>query len=112
MFAASLALGCEKDTSTVEILAPQRIGSAEVPLSRAGSIALLSDQATVCVIDSYEVQVRCVDRNGTVVGTFGREGEGPGEFGTLSRLVGGPAGTVGTVDIGLNRFSVFGPRGS
>ena len=111
MFAASLALGCEKDASTVEILAPQRIGSAEVPLSRAGSIALLSDEATACVIDSYEVQVRCVDRNGTVIGAFGREGEGPGEFGSLSQLVGGPDGSVGTVDNGLDRFSVFGPSG-
>lgn len=80
-------------------------------MSRGGSIALLSDENTACVIDAYEVQVRCVDRSGDVVGVFGREGEGPGEFGWLYTLVGGPNNTVGAVDNRLHRFSVFEPSG-
>ena len=68
----------------------------------------MSEGTTACVIDSYEVRVRCVDRNGDVVGVFGREGEGPGEFGRASALAGGADNTVGVVDNWLGRFSVFG----
>ena len=96
---------------TAQTLVPERIATAQVPLSAAGDIALMSDEATACVIDSYEVRVRCVDRSGDVVGVFGREGEGPGEFGWLANLVGGPDNTVGTMDHRLNRFSVFEPSG-
>lgn len=67
----------------------------------------MSDETTACVIDSYEVRVRCVDRSGDVVGVFGGEGEGPGEFSWLTKLVGGPNNTVGTIDNRLNRLSVF-----
>jgi len=94
-----------------QTLVPDRIGTADVPLSQGGSIALMSNENTACVIDAYEVQVRCVDRSGDVVGVFGREGEGPGEFDFVGRLVGGPDNTVGTVDHGLDRFSVFEPSG-
>ena len=96
---------------SAQTLVPERIGTAQVPLSSGGNIALLSDETTACVIDSYEVQVRCINRSGDVVGVFGREGEGPGEFGGLTWLVGGPDNTVGTVDVRLNRFSVFEPSG-
>ena len=96
---------------SAQTLAPERIGTARVPLSTNGGIALMSDETTACVIDSYEVRVRCVDRNGDVVGVFGREGEGPGEFGRASALAGGADNTVGVVDNWLGRFSVFGPSG-
>lgn len=61
---------------------------------------------------SYEVQVSCVDQSGAVVGTFGREGEGPGEFESLSDVLGGPDGTVGALDIGNDRFGVYEPSGT
>ena len=100
------------DGISAQTLVPERIGTVEVPLSQSGSIALLSDENTACVFDSYEVQVRCVDRSGDVVGVFGREGEGPGEFGWLYRLVGGRNNTLGTVDNRLQRFTVFEPSGA
>lgn len=90
-----------------QTLVPERIGTAELPLSENGSIALLADEITACTIDSYEVRIHCVDRAGTTVGIFGREGDGPGEFRRLSRLVGGSEGTVGALDNGASRFSVF-----
>ncbi|MYI46383.1 MAG: hypothetical protein F4123_08445 [Gemmatimonadetes bacterium] len=104
-------LGRAFDGISAQTLIPERIGTAEVPLSQSGSIALMSDENTACVIDSYEVRVRCVDRSGDVVGVFGREGEESGEFGSVSRLVGGLDNKVGTVDNGLDRFSVFEPSG-
>ena len=110
LLALTLADGAS-DGISAQTLVPERIGSVEVPLSTSQSIALMSDEITACVIDSYEVRVRCVDRSGDVVGVFGREGEGPGEFDGLTSLVGGADNTVGTVDIGLGRFSVFAPSG-
>lgn len=110
VLALTLAAGAF-DGISAQTLIPERIGAVEVPWSQAGSIALLSDENTACVIDSYEEKVRCFNRSGDVVGVFGREGEGPGEFGSVSRLVGGPDNKVGTVDNGLQRFSVFEPSG-
>lgn len=111
LWLAIMVAGGAFDGISAQILVPERIGIAEVPLSQGGSIALMSDENTACVIDAYEVQVRCVDRSGDVVGVFGREREGPGEFGWLYRLVGGPDNTVGTVDYEFDRFSVFEPSG-
>jgi len=112
LLVATVLAGGAFDGISAQTLVPERIGTVEVPLSQGGSIALMSDEKTACVIDSYEMQVRCVDRSGDVVGVFGREGEGPGEFGWLYRLVGGPNNTVGTVDNRLQRFSVFEPLGA
>ncbi len=53
-----------------------------------------------------------MNRAGATVGVFGREGEGPGEFGRLSRLVAGTGGTVGALDANLFRFSVFEANGT
>ncbi|MYA64182.1 MAG: hypothetical protein F4139_08265 [Gemmatimonadetes bacterium] len=117
MLVVVLALGCGADSgddaSDLErTFAPERIGTAQVPPSADGDVALLSGETIACVINSYEVQVRCVDRSGAVVGTFGREGEGPGEFESLSDVLGGPDGTVGALDIGNDRFGVYQPSGT
>ena len=98
-------------SGVAQTFVPERIATVQVPLSASGSIALLSDRNTACVIDSYEVRVRCVNRTGEAIGVFGREGEGPGEFGGLSQLVGGPDNTLGAVDNRHSRFSVFEPSG-
>ena len=54
---------------------------------------------------TFEMQVRCVDRNGDLVATFGREGEGPGEFQLPPRLLRGPNGTVGAIS--FDRLTIF-----
>ncbi len=108
------AAGCDREPApgpTDPAFAPEPVATTSIPYTASGSIALLSDQATACVVQSYEVRVRCVGRDGSLVGVFGREGDGPGEFGTLGALVGGRYGTVGVVDNGSNRFSVFEPGG-
>ena len=117
LLAIALALGCGADGGDDpgdlgRTYAPERIGTARVPASADGDVALLSDETIACVINSYEVQVSCVDRSGAVVGTFGREGEGPGEFESLSDVLGGPDGTVGALDIGNDRFGVYEPSGA
>lgn len=113
VLSSTLALsGWEVSGVIAQTLVPERIGTAEAPLSENSSIALLADETTACTIDSYEVRVYCVDRAGTTVGVFGREGEGPGEFRRLSRLAGGALGTVGALDGGAFRFTVFEANGS
>ena len=90
------------------IVVLDRVAESEVPLSRNTSIAL-ADQNTACVIVSYEVQAHCVERAGIVVGRFGREGDGPGEFQSMIELVRGPGGVVGLRDSRLARLTVFRP---
>ena len=76
--------------------------------ARNTSIAL-ADQNTACVIVSYEVQAHCVERAGAVVGRFGRKGDGPGEFQSMTEVVRGPGGVVGLRDLRLARLTVFRP---
>jgi len=103
--------GCgNQETSALHVFEPALLATTPVPI--AGSIALLADEVTACVNETYEIRVRCVDGDGSVVGVFGREGEGPGEFETVSSLVGGRDGTVGVVYHRANRFSVFQPTGT
>ena len=91
---------------------PELIGTAPLPLSESDEVALLADERTACVIDSFETRVRCVDGEGGLAGVFGREGEGPGEFVDPAYLTRGEAGTVGVVDTDLGRFTVFEPSGA
>ncbi len=100
------------DAAGPGVFTPELIRTAAVPLSESEEVALLADERTACVIDSYEGQVRCVTREGGVTGVFGREGEGPGEFGDPAYLARGEAGTVGVVDSDLGRFTVFEPSGA
>jgi hypothetical protein len=100
------------DAADEAVFTPELIRTAAVPLSESAEVALLADERTACVIDSYEGQVRCVDGAGGVVGVFGREGEGPGEFGDPTHLARGDDGTVGVADPDLGRFTVFEPSGA
>ena len=103
--------GCsDPGVSTYDVFEPAFVVATQVAFS--GYIALLADERTACVSEFYEKRIRCVDPDGSIVGVFGREGEGPGEFTGVSSLVGGMDGTVGVVDYRTNRFSVFEPTGA
>ena len=102
----------QEDAADEAILTPEVIGTAALPPSESQNVALLADERTACAVDSYEVQVRCVDVEGAVVGVLGREGEGPGEFGSPGGLTRGEDGTVGVHDADLGRLTVFEPSGT
>ena len=112
VLAPAWALGCQGDDSGLRTLVPDRVGTAEMPPNTRGLIALLADETTACVAEDFEYRVHCFDRSGEVVGVFGGEGEGPGEFDMPNVLVAGHDGTLGVLDFGLNRFSVFEPSGA
>ena len=85
---------------------PEPTGKAGVPASENGNVALVGE-STACVVDSYFVQIHCVTRDGRTVAIWGREGEGPGEFGNIAALVRGPEETVAVVDHQLSRITTF-----
>ena len=103
------ACGSTPEEATVIPLEP--VATAGAPLSGISSIAL-ADEATACVIDSYEDRIHCMNRRDEEVGAFGRPGEGPGEFRSLVEVVGGPDGTIGAIDWGLARMTVFETTGT
>ena len=108
----TLATACGQADSADPTFTPELITSTTLPPSENDQVALLADERTACVIDSYEVRVRCVDGEGTVVGVFGREGEGPGEFARPAYLARGDEETVGVMDLRLSRFTIFEPSGA
>lgn len=111
VWAALTCISCGQpepgDTSVP--LAP--VVTSRAPLSDIPYVRLVSEDVG-CVIDSFEVRIHCIHRSGRAVGVFGQSGEGPGEFRTPLFLVRGPNETVGVVDIGLSRMSVFEPTGA
>ena len=114
--AAAVALSAcstpEAEPGSLTLIPAERFAAIEVPLSRSIRIALV-DSTTACVVDSYEVRVVCMHSDGSTVGAFGREGEGPGEFGSRAlSLTRGPGGTVGVSDGGQRRLTVFEPTGA
>ena len=72
-------------------------------------IALISDDVA-CVPDSYEFRVMCYDRGGEMLGVWGREGEGPGEFQDIMQVWRWPHRRVAVFGIG-GRMTVFEPTG-
>lgn len=106
---AGATLGCGSDEATTPTLALRPTASVPVPFSNDEGVALV-EQNLVCVTNSYEVRVLCVRRDGSVVGVFGREGEGPGEFDLTPLLLRGPGRTIGAVS--FTRLLVFTPSGN
>ncbi len=107
--AAFLPVSCHQ-TEPEEALPLARFATSQVPLSEYGSLAL-ANETTACVIESYDFRIYCTDDNGSVIGYFGREGEGPGEFQLPWPIIRGPNQTVGVVDVSVGRMTVFEPTG-
>lgn len=84
--------------------------SEPVPLTVTYVLALVADDR-VCMVDSYEKQVHCGDRAWDDVLRFGREGEGPGEYGAIVGLVPLPNDRLGVIDNALQRLTVVDPAG-
>ena len=104
----SASIGDSDARPPVTTLSP--VAGVEVPHSVTRAVSLVNE-ATACTIDSFDVRVRCVGRDGSTVGLLGREGDGPGEFRGPSRLARGVGGRIGVMDSRLRRFQVFLPTG-
>lgn len=90
-----LACGRIDPPSFPELVAPL-VDSASAPLSANPNISLLTE-SVACVIDSYEIQVHCAHRTGTVT-TFGGRGDGPGEYRNPTNILRGPSESIGVLE--------------
>ena len=83
-------------------------GPDEYLFGRIGSLAVDEDR-NVYVFDSQANHVRVFDATGTYLATFGREGEGPGEFSRAETIAVLPGGRLLVRDPGNMRVQVFDP---
>lgn len=102
---------CAPEPPTQPFLDLVPVAVSPVPPTRNPDVALVSE-TTACIGKSYETRVHCVDRTGNVIGDFGRKGDGPGEFNSVTHLARGPDGTIGVFDWGVARLTVFMPDGT
>lgn len=81
--------------------------SEPVPYSLNSSLALVRE-SQACIIESYELRIRCGSPEWLDAVDFGREGQGPGEFKQSPLWVlRGPSGSFGAYDAALGRMTVF-----
>ena len=74
-------------------------------------IALVSEDVA-CTINSFDPRLYCVNDRRRVVGTFGREGEGPGELENPGFIERGPGGVLSVFELGSAQMTYFRPDGA
>lgn len=117
-----LAAGCGSDAATrlpaltelptLPVVEELRIGSLddpEVGFTRIGSV-WESAAGELYVVERSEPELRVYDAEGALMRTYGREGEGPGEFQTMSDF-GVLGDTVWISDSRHRRLTMFGKEG-
>jgi hypothetical protein len=85
-------------------------GAPEYQFGQVAGAVRLSD-GRIVVADGQAKHLRFFDGAGVHLRTVGRNGGGPGEFQSLSRVLRLRGDTVGAWDSRSDRFSVFDPRG-
>jgi hypothetical protein len=91
-------------------LAPEwRVDAVEHDLSPIGWVAV-SNSGTIAIAQPQDNHIRFFSARGAPVSTFGRKGQGPGEFGVMT-LHGRVGDTLWVADFGTRRFTLIGPDG-
>ncbi|MXW16007.1 MAG: hypothetical protein F4123_04175 [Gemmatimonadetes bacterium] len=95
----------------VEVL---RIGSLDDTCDAFGRIMSLAvdGDGRIYVADSQSSEIRVFSPEGECVRTFGRSGEGPGEFSLLAGIAWQPPGFLWTIDSIAERLTVFDSLGT
>jgi len=78
--------------------------------SRLGSIQV-DDDGNIYVLDTKEILVKVYDKNGKHLRTFGKKGQGPGEFQSASRMYMAEREKLTFLDTGNKRFSYYSLNG-
>lgn len=91
----------------------RRLAASDTGATAFGRIVdvALGRDGRVFVADAQAAEVRVFDREGAQVASWGRAGEGPGEFGYLSGIALDPAGTLWVMDALNQRLTGFSPDG-
>ena len=103
--------GCQAEPLDDGIVSLRPAATAKAPISMSVDIALVSEDIA-CVINSFDPRLYCVNSRRQVVGTFGREGEGPGELRPPAYIERGPDGTVAVFELGAAQMTSFRPDGT
>jgi hypothetical protein len=86
-------------------------GPPETMFSRIAGAVRLPD-GRFAVADGAELRVTVYDAGGRLLHAFGREGEGPGEFGSIRGLWSAGGDTLAVWDSDLRRITRFRPDGT
>jgi hypothetical protein len=78
--------------------------------SRLGSIQV-DDDGNIYVLDTKEILVKVYDKNGKHLRTFGKKGQGPGEFQSALRMYMAEREKLTFLDTGNKRFSYYSLNG-
>lgn len=109
--AMALAAACGPEDDPQEtFVALEPSAESTAPLSESNRIAATLE-GIACVIDSYEIRIYCADRDDRMIGYFGREGDGPGEFIGPTSIDRAPDGGIVVTDMGRGRLLWFRPTG-
>jgi hypothetical protein len=95
-----------QEPPALKLVRDLRIDAAEVELSPITYMAV-SPNGTIVVQQNQDGTVRFFDARGASLGTFGRKGQGPGEFTNAGRLF-WLGDTLVVSDIGTRRFTLIG----
>lgn len=82
------------------------LGEGVQSFGSIGGVAI-DEHRRIYVGDSQALQVRVFDRDGEYLFSFGRQGQGPGEFENIDAIRIGPAGEVLVRDVNQGRVSFF-----
>ena len=102
---------CTEDAVEDRVIQLRPFATAGVPLGTSGQVALVSEQVA-CTVDPFESRIHCTDSRSRVVGVFGREGEGPGEFRVPPWVMRGPGGMLAAFDLLSAQLTFFEPDGT
>jgi hypothetical protein len=97
-------LGRRIDATVVVSIGAVEGQGADV-FARVGDIALSADGRTLYVLDSRDRELRTFRDDGSHVRSVGRQGGGPGEFGSARGMSWSPAGTLWIADFGNQRYT-------
>jgi len=103
--------GPEGVPTLVEVL---RIGSTDGTCDAFGNVMSLAvdGEGRIYVADSQASEIRVFSPEGECMRTFGRSGEGPGEFTLLAGIAWQPPGFLWAIDSIRERFTVFDSLGT
>jgi hypothetical protein len=71
----------------------------------------VDDEENIYVLDAKYIKVKVYDKNGKHIRSFGKNGQGPGEFGWPSRMVMRADGKIAILDSRNRRFSYYSREG-
>ncbi|TVP76805.1 MAG: hypothetical protein EA352_04995 [Gemmatimonadales bacterium] len=112
---ADLESGDVVQLDSLEVETLYRVGELDgtgwEAFGRVSGVEFMAD-GSLLIVDPGQSHVVVLDPDGEFVRTFGRQGQGPGEFQSVQRAVVLGSGEIALPDMSQARVHVFGPDGT